>query len=166
MFSRILLNRGCFNGQACHLVNAKRTKTTRHDLRHGVKDKEDPEFFTDAEPSTVADIEKRIDESKKKLNWRPVPQRSSYAQVVGQRFLAPDRMHNVLESFRSMFRADSVEDRLDAYVFSHTVLDQRFIADRHRILGNDLAAAHFIVARGGEVKYVYWQSTVGHTTNV
>lgn len=32
---------------------------------------------------------------------------------------------------------------------------QQFIPERHAILGNDLAAAHFIVHRGGSVKFVH-----------
>lgn len=32
---------------------------------------------------------------------------------------------------------------------------QQFVPERHQILGNDLAAAHFLVHRGGSVKYVY-----------
>lgn len=154
MIQRIILYRSYLSGQACHIANAIRTKTSRHDIRHGLKDKEDPEFFTDAEPSTVADIEKKIEDSKKKLIWRPVPERSIYAQAIGERFLSPVRMNNVLENFRSLFRHDSFEDKIEAWQFSATNMDQRFIPDRHRILGNDLAAAHFIVARGGEVKYV------------
>lgn len=30
---------------------------------------------------------------------------------------------------------------------------QQFVPERHKILGNDLAAAHFLVHRGGSVKY-------------
>lgn len=32
---------------------------------------------------------------------------------------------------------------------------QQFIPERHAILGNDLAAAHFVVHRGGSVKFVH-----------
>lgn len=33
-------------------------------------------------------------------------------------------------------------------------LMQQFIPQRHQILGNDLAAAHFVVYRGGSVRFV------------
>lgn len=34
------------------------------------------------------------------------------------------------------------------------LMDQKFITERHSILGNDLATAHFIVFRGGKVKFI------------
>ncbi|KAL1131317.1 hypothetical protein AAG570_010935 [Ranatra chinensis] len=41
------------------------------------------------------------------------------------------------------------------------LLDQAYIPERHQILGNDLASAHFIVYRGGRVKFIgdnFWIS--------
>lgn len=42
---------------------------------------------------------------------------------------------------------------LEDKVTENRVLQQRFLEDRHRALGFDLAAAHFVVARGGRVRF-------------
>jgi len=41
----------------------------------------------------------------------------------------------------------------DKEVEEHELLKQRFIPERHNILGYDLATAHFVVYRGGRVKF-------------
>lgn len=39
-------------------------------------DKEEPRFFSETEPNPLADIERRIEISKERLQWRsPIPQR-------------------------------------------------------------------------------------------
>lgn len=45
-------------------------------------------------------------------------------------------------------------------------LDYRFVKERHDFLGGDLSAAHFMVARGGAVKFVgftRWITLVNNT---
>lgn len=106
-------------------------------------------------PNPNADIERKIELSKDKLHWR-----SRYAQnlsffSVGLGLFKSDsdktlRMQEVSKpldwSVGNLKKAH--QKRLRAF----EILSQSFIQDRHRILGNDLAAAHFIVARGGKVR--------------
>ena len=51
------------------------------------------------------------------------------------------------------FSKEAVVDFLRDKVKENRVLQQRFIEERHQMLGFDLAAAHFIIARGGRVRF-------------
>lgn len=139
--------------QTSCLLNSKRT-SFKHRKLGKVNDKhdDDPEYFATNEANPLADIEERIADSKKRLKWRqPMVQQSRIAEAT--RFLAPNRMHSAIEYMRRAFVQRTLDETMEIFRTRHLALDQRFIADRHRILGNDLAAAHFIVARGGQVKY-------------
>lgn len=117
-----------------------------------LNDKEEPRFFSETEPNPVADLERRIEESKKKLQWRQtIPTRSSLL-TEGLRFLAPERTRHFFEIIQRPLDKDSLMKSIEFKVFEQMSIEQRFLRDRHRILGNDLAAAHFIVARGGQVR--------------
>lgn len=117
-----------------------------------LSDKEEPRFFSETEPNPLSDIEKRIEESKSKLQWRkPVVQKSTFL-TEGLRFLAPERTKHFFEIIQRPFDQQSIAKSLEFKKLEIMSTEQRFIADRHRILGNDLAAAHFLVARGGQVR--------------
>lgn len=136
------------------LVSSKRTSITDRSIRNiKTTEADDPEFFEKSRSNPLADIEERVEESKRRLKWRqPIIQQGRMAEAVS--FLAPTRFRAVLENFHRAVNEGSFLKVLESLVQQQKCLDQRFIADRHRILGNDLAAAHFIVARGGQVKYV------------
>lgn len=152
MITKIALNPSSLCRQTSCMLNAKRNFSKRR--MGGLKDKEDPEFFSDTLPNPVADIEAKIEASKRKLQWRqPITQPTLIASTE-LRFLAPERLKNIFEYFQRPWSQVSLTDALDVLNHQHLCINQRFIADRHRILGNDLAAAHFLVARGGHVKYV------------
>lgn len=136
------------------LVNSKRTSIAGRSIRNiKTTEEDDPEFFEKSRSNPLADIEQRVEESKRRLKWRqPMVQPGKMAQATS--FLSPTRFRAVVENFHRALAQGSVMKVLESMIHQQKCLDQRFIADRHRILGNDLAAAHFIVARGGQVKYV------------
>lgn len=152
MITKVALNASSLCRQTSCMLNAKRTISNRR--VRGLKDKEDPEFFSDTLPNPVADIEAKIEASKRKLRWRQPITQPTLIAATELRFLAPERMKSVFEYFQRPLSQMSLTAALDVFNYQHLCINQRFIADRHRILGNDLAAAHFIVARGGQVKYV------------
>lgn len=108
-------------------------------------------------PNPLADVEARINASKQKLVWRQTPtkpfsfgseilgmfaterQRATYLQRVSQPFL--------LELSWSKFMEAREKRRQDI-----EALLQLYIPERHEILGNNLAAAHFLVHRGASVR--------------
>lgn len=119
-----------------------------------LSDKEEPRFFSETEPNPLQDIENRIETSKEKLKWRsPITQRSTFV-TEGLRLLAPERTKQFFEVIQRPMDMNSLKESLYLKKLQVMAFDQRFIPDRHRILGNDLAAAHFLVARGGQVRYV------------
>lgn len=118
-----------------------------------VSDKEDPRFFSETEPNPLSDIEHRIEESKKKLQWRkPISERTTFI-TEGLRLLAPERTRHFFEIIQRPLDKTSLLRTLDFKRYEYMAQDQRFLNDRHRILGNELAAAHFLVMRGGQVRY-------------
>lgn len=103
----------------------------------------------------MRDIEQKIEASKAKLQWRtPHGENQSEWQSKFSLF-APERNRSRMAerfnradleswaSFRESWRVK--KDDLDRQT-------QTFITERHETLGNDLAAAHFIVSRFGQVR--------------
>lgn len=117
-----------------------------------VSDRDEPTFFSETEPNPLSDIERRIEESKQRMKWRqPVVEKTTFL-TEGLRFFAIERTKPFFEIIRRPFDRESILNMLEMKRLEVMITDQRFMADRHRILGNDLAAAHFLVARGGQVK--------------
>lgn len=115
--------------------------------------KEEPRFFSESEPNPLSDIEQRIEESKKRLQWRkPYPERVAIL-TEGLRLLAPERTRHFFEIIQRPLDRGSITKTIEFKRYELMAQDQRFLNDRHRILGNELAAAHFLVARGGQVRY-------------
>lgn len=119
-----------------------------------ISTKEDPTFFSETEPNPLSDIEERIEKSKAKLVWRKPHATKTTFLTEGLRLLAPERTQRLFEMFQQPLDKESMLKSIELKRHAMNAMDQRFIADRHRILGNDLAAAHFLVARGGEVRQV------------
>lgn len=117
-----------------------------------INDRDEPTFFSETEPNPLSDVERRIEESKQRLKWRqPITEKTTFL-TEGLRFFAIERTRPFFEIIRRPFDRDTLMNALEWKRLEVMVTDQRFIADRHRILGNDLAAGHFLVARGGQVK--------------
>lgn len=108
-------------------------------------------------PNPLADIEHRINESKKKLIWRqpPVKQFSMVSELLGmfssERRKAANlqRIVQPLNFDMSWTKFKIERDRIRVLTES---LMQSFIPERHEILGNNLAAAHFLIHRGAQVR--------------
>lgn len=108
-------------------------------------------------PNPLADIEHKINESKKKMVWRqPFEKPFSIAtEILGifaterqkaahlQRITKPLRLDMTVKTF--LKEHESRRSEMEAML-------QSFIPERHSILGNNLAAAHFLVHRGAEVR--------------
>lgn len=117
-----------------------------------LNEKEEPRFFSETEPNPLSDIETRIEHSKKRLQWRsPFPEKTTLL-TEGLRLLAPERTRHFFEIVQRPLDRDSILRTIEYKKLEMMAHDQRFLNDRHRILGNDLAAAHFLVARGGQVR--------------
>lgn len=102
-------------------------------------------------------FEKKLAESKIKLKWRtPYNERENEWYSKFKTF-APDKNENtdiiafLQQPIDLSFKA--MQDRKERKRVSTEKFMQQFITERHEILGNDLAAAHFLVHRGGSVKY-------------
>lgn len=117
-----------------------------------LKTEEEPEHFSSTQPDPLADIEKRVQESKTKLKWRkPYSQQETFL-TTSLRFFAPERTKQFFQILQRPLDFESMREALQLKQKELHALEQRFIPDRHRILGNDLAAAHFLVARGAQVR--------------
>lgn len=134
------------------LLNFNRTKFRIPKRFFELKDREESDYFSANEPNPVADIERKIEESKKRLKWRPMRQREGSLWADTLRFLAPERTKPIFEALRRPMDKDSLKLRMQRRMEDINVMEQRFNADRHRILGNDLATGHFVVSRGGQVR--------------
>lgn len=117
-----------------------------------VSDKEDPTFFSETQPNPVQDIEDRIQKSMQKLKWRQSVQPKATFLSESLRLLAPERTQHFFEAVRRPFDRQEILKSLNYKKHQLLVHDQRFMKDRHGMLGNDLATAHFLVARGGQVR--------------
>lgn len=106
-------------------------------------------------PNPNADIERKIEESKEKLHWRaPYAENLSFFTFgLGLYKSDSDKSLRMQELSKPLdWSFDNLKKKHQQKMRSFEILSQAFIQDRHRILGNDLAAAHFIVARGGKVR--------------
>lgn len=137
------------------LVNSKRLAWYDREKKsffRKVTDRDEPTFFSETEPNPLSDIEQRIEQSKQRMQWRaPIADKPTFL-TEGLRFFAIERTRPFFEIIRRPFDRQSLMNTLELKRLEVMITDQRFMADRHRILGNDLAAAHFLVARGGQVK--------------
>lgn len=111
--------------------------------------------YIDKRPSPVADIEARIEASKKKLIWRRPHYQNKAIWYSKLRLFAPERSSVdfvcKMQKPWSWNMKDFLSERRKKQVLLQGML-QSFIVERHQILGNDLASAHFLVHRGGLVK--------------
>lgn len=134
------------------LLNFKRTKFRLPRRFYEIKDREESDYFSANETNPVADIERKVEESKKRLKWRPLREREGSLWADGLRFLAPERTKAIFDALRHPMDQQSLKIRFQRRMEDANVMEQRFNPDRHRILGNDLATAHFVVSRGGQVR--------------
>lgn len=101
-------------------------------------------------------FERKLAESRERLKWRtPYNERDTewYSKF---KVFAPNKnedtdfiafMQQPLDFSMTSIRAKNERKRIKTEKYM-----QQFIPDRHQMLGNDLATAHFLVHRGGSVK--------------
>lgn len=109
----------------------------------------------------LTDHQKKIQEAKKRLQWRtPFIEQQSFWTSKFSLFasektdLASADIIDLLHTSRLDFSWKAIKERRARKKTKIAALMQQFIPERHEILGNDLAAAHFICFRSGSVKYV------------
>ncbi|GAB1603914.1 distal membrane-arm assembly complex protein 2-like [Argonauta hians] len=63
-------------------------------------------------------------------------------------------LKNLLKFFQTEYSFDSLKEKANQRLFDVEREDQVYRPERHRILGPDLASAHFLLARGASIKFV------------
>lgn len=118
----------------------------------------------------LTDHQKKIEEAKKKLQWRtPFVEQDNFWNSKFSLFtsdktdLASADVIALLQT-KFDFSWKSIKEKRERKRVTTAKFLQQFIPERHHILGNDLAAAHFICFRRGSVKYVYTIFNTFHTT--
>lgn len=95
-----------------------------------------------------------VDHEKIMHNWRE-KEANLHRSKVGddpeksKKFL----WHPTAAPKKGYFSLGNISNWYASYITEFSQFSQRFIPERHEILGSDLATAHFIVARGGRVKF-------------
>lgn len=112
------------------------------------------------EKEELTDHQKKIQEAKKKLQWRkPFVEQPTFWSSKFSLFTSDktDRASmDVIDLLQTRFDFSwtAMKEKRQRKQLAMAKLMQQFIPERHHILGNDLAAAHFICFRRGSVKYV------------
>lgn len=103
--------------------------------------------------------QQELDSGKKRLEWRQNPHEKEW-QSSFKGFLEDDDPSKTKESFFARwsrpidFSPSSVKRWFKLNLEKKERYLQQYIPERHQILGNDLAAAHFLVFRGAKVRFV------------
>ncbi|KAJ9596876.1 hypothetical protein L9F63_012132 [Diploptera punctata] len=101
-------------------------------------------------------------ESKPDPKKDPTAWRTPWAKREGEWYsvfnmFAPEKNNSIdLISFLQRkidLRPEAVRKWWKKFKHDSTILDMRYIPERHEILGSDLAAAHFLVHRGALVRF-------------
>lgn len=121
--------------------------------RRGYHDPKSGHF--EEEPPKTA-YEQRLDKAKVKLRWRTPLNESKEEWKSKFSLFAPKKGEDVdtLMFFQRPIdlSISGWKKRREAKRVKLEIFMQQFIPERHHILGSDLAAAHFVVHRGGSVK--------------
>lgn len=105
-------------------------------------------------PETPFEI--KLAEAKEKLKWRTPFNERENEWYTKFKVFAPEKNEDVdmIAYLQTPFDL-TLKGRRERKERKRVALEkamQQFVPDRHKILGNDLAAAHFLVYRGGSVK--------------
>lgn len=110
------------------------------------------------EKEELTDHQKKVEEAKKKLQWRtPFADQQSFWRSKFSLFTS-DKTDlasvDVIELLQTKFDFSwkGMKERRERKRLKMAAALQQFIPERHEILGNDLAAAHFVCFRRGSVK--------------
>lgn len=101
-------------------------------------------------------LQQKIAIAKEKLKWRTPYHENKKEWYTKFKVFAPDKNEDVDMIAYLQQPIDLTlkgrRERKERKRVSDEKFMQQFVPDRHQILGNDLAAAHFLVHRGGSVK--------------
>ncbi|XP_055597624.1 distal membrane-arm assembly complex protein 2 [Uranotaenia lowii] len=105
----------------------------------------------------LAAIKEQIEEDKKRLQWKtPYADQPGTFESAFKLFSSNNRNSELLERMQQPIDVSpkaikkwwsNRKDTIEAHM-------QKFIPERHASLGDDLAAAHFVVHRGGAVRFL------------
>lgn len=119
-----------------------------------------PQRFNQEVPSfkRLSDIQSRkLEEDKKRLEWRikPMDQPDVFKSKLNV-FNSDDKVPSSLPYMVKPidFSLRGIRNWWTNYKTKKEIFCQQFIPERHHILGNDLAAAHFLLFRRGKVMFV------------
>lgn len=107
----------------------------------------------------LTDLQEKIELAKKKLQWRkPFNEQDSFWKSkfgLWSDDKSEEASFDTIELMQTEFDFSwkGMKERRERKRSKLQALMQQFIPERHDILGNDLAAAHFVCFRRGSVKY-------------
>lgn len=104
----------------------------------------------------IKDTEK-IEADKRNLQWRTIPSEKEGAWYSKFKVFAPedDKNSSVVTTLQQPIdlRPSAIKKWWEKRNIQREKFMQQFIPERHQILGNDLASAHFLVHRGGSIRF-------------
>lgn len=110
----------------------------------------------DLQNPKLARIKEKIDSDKQQLKWRtPYSDRPDAFQSGFKLFSSTNRNSELVELLQQPvdLSVSSIKQWWSKRKLGVEAHMQKFIPERHAMLGDDLAAAHFIVHRGGSVRF-------------
>lgn len=112
--------------------------------------------FDGSNPFEKEPLKKNIQDDIDELKWRtPMGEKSDEWYSKFKLFATEnDTNSQVLTAMQQPFdfSITGIKKRRKNKAVKTEIFMQQFIPERHEILGNDLAAAHFVVHRGGSVR--------------
>lgn len=108
------------------------------------------------ESAVLKRVREQLEEDKKALKWRKTNEESGDIQTKLKYFANNEQTSDYILMMQRPFELnpkkwiemwDKKKEKRERHM-------QKFLSDRHEILGPDLATAHFILHRGGSVKFV------------
>lgn len=108
------------------------------------------------ESAVLKRVRKQLEEDKKALKWRKTNEESGDIQTKLKYFANNEQTSDYILMMQRPLELnpkkwlemwDKKKEKRERHM-------QKFLSDRHEILGPDLATAHFILHRGGSVKFV------------
>ncbi|XP_058119422.1 distal membrane-arm assembly complex protein 2 [Anopheles ziemanni] len=133
---------------------ARPTLRCRAQCMHGGPSKDNIEIGPKA--NLDPELEKQIESDKQRLQWRtPYSERPDSFYSAFKLFASENRNSELVEKMQqpiNLAPAAILEwwQKRRANIEAHM---QKFIPERHATLGDDIATAHFIVHRGGSVRF-------------
>uniref|UniRef100_A0A182PHB0 Vacuolar protein sorting-associated protein 26C n=1 Tax=Anopheles epiroticus TaxID=199890 RepID=A0A182PHB0_9DIPT len=107
-------------------------------------------------PDLDPEIRRQIEEDKKRLQWRtPYSERPDSFYSAFKLFASENRNSELVEKMQQPINL-SPSAILEWWMKRRNTIEahmQKFIPERHATLGDDIATAHFIVHRGGSVRF-------------